>query len=240
MFCPKCGNQIPDGSKFCPKCGSQLGQAPAPAAAPATQPAASPYVAPVRATPGTDVLKIGRIVAAAVAIIAFFLPIVSFGAFGISASMSPMQMATGTQVMGFDMDGQAENFLFLAIGVLALVLALLPGRAGAIGGIVSGVLTIGFLLLWQSQAIGDAGSYATLEIGFYLYILAGLALAALGIASLVKKSWSQTLCRARAGPLRGVGVRPFSVRHGGADFLSGMAARLVGLRFGARPLAPHW
>ena len=67
MFCPKCGNQIPDGSKFCPKCGSQLGQAPAPAAAPATQPAASPYVAPVRATPGTDVLKIGRIVAAAVA-----------------------------------------------------------------------------------------------------------------------------------------------------------------------------
>ena len=97
--------------------------------------------------------KIGRIVAAAVAIIAFFLPIVSFGAFGISASMSPMQMATGTEVMGFDMDGQAENFLFLAIGVLALVLALLPGRAGAIGGIVSGVLTIGFLLLWQSQAI---------------------------------------------------------------------------------------
>ena len=89
--------------------------------------------------------------------------------------------------MGFDMDGQAENFLFLAIGVLALVLALLPGRAGAIGGIVSGVLTIGFLLLWQGQAIGDAGSYATLEIGFYLYILAGLALAALGIASLVKK-----------------------------------------------------
>ena len=187
MFCSKCGNQIPDGSKFCPKCGSQLGQVPAPAAAPATQPAASPCVAPVRATPGTDVLKIGRIVAAAVAIIAFFLPIVSFGAFGISASMSPMQMATGTEVMGFDMDGQAENFLFLAIGVLALVLALLPGRAGAIGGIVSGVLTIGFLLLWQGQAIGDAGSYATLEIGFYLYILAGLALAALGIASLVKK-----------------------------------------------------
>ena len=54
MFCPKCGNQIPDGSKFCPKCGSQLGQAPAPAAVPATQPVASPYVAPVKATPGTS------------------------------------------------------------------------------------------------------------------------------------------------------------------------------------------
>ena len=96
-------------------------------------------------------------------------------------------MATGTQVMGFDMDGQGENFLFLAIGVLALVLALLPGRAGAIGGIVSGVFTIGFLLLWQNQAIGDAGSYATLEIGFYLYVLAGIALIALGVAALAKK-----------------------------------------------------
>lgn len=24
MFCPKCGNQIPDGATFCPKCGAQL------------------------------------------------------------------------------------------------------------------------------------------------------------------------------------------------------------------------
>ena len=187
MFCPKCGNQIPDGSKFCPKCGSQLGQAPAPAAVPATQPVASPYVAPVKATPGTDVLKIGRIVAAAVAIIAFFLPIVSFGAFGISASMSPMQMAAGTEVMGFSLDGQPENFLFLVIGIIALVLALLPGKAAGIGSIVAGVLTLGFIVLWHGQAVGDLGSYATLEIGFYLYVLAGIALVALGILSLAKK-----------------------------------------------------
>jgi len=26
MFCPKCGNQLPDGSAFCGKCGVQLGQ----------------------------------------------------------------------------------------------------------------------------------------------------------------------------------------------------------------------
>ena len=187
MFCPKCGTQIPDGSKFCPKCGNQLA-APASAPPPATQPAPSPYAAtPVKATSNMDALKVGRIVAAAAAIVAFFLPIVSFGAFGISASMSPLQMATGTSVMGFDMDGQAENFLFLVIGVASLVLVLLPGRAGSIGGIVAGVLTIGFLLLWQNQAIGDAGSYATLEIGFYLYVFAGIALAALGIVSLVKK-----------------------------------------------------
>lgn len=25
MFCPKCGNQLPDGSAFCGKCGAKLG-----------------------------------------------------------------------------------------------------------------------------------------------------------------------------------------------------------------------
>lgn len=188
MFCPKCGSQVPDGSRFCPKCGSQFAAAstPQPAPQPATQ--ASPYAEPVvRAKPATDALKIGRIVAACVAIVAFFLPIVSFGAFGFSASMSPLQMATGTSVMGLDMDGQAENFLFLVIGVVALVLALLPGRAGDIGSIVAGVLAVGFLLLWQNQAIGDAGSYATLQVGFYLYVLAGIVLAALGAVALVRK-----------------------------------------------------
>ena len=24
MFCPKCGNQLPDGSAFCGKCGAKL------------------------------------------------------------------------------------------------------------------------------------------------------------------------------------------------------------------------
>ena len=27
MFCPKCGNQMDEGSKFCPKCGNQMGSA---------------------------------------------------------------------------------------------------------------------------------------------------------------------------------------------------------------------
>lgn len=180
MFCPKCGSQVPDGSKFCPKCGGQFAAAAATPVAPATP-------APVKATPSTDVFKIARIVAAAVVLVAFFLPIVSVGALGFSASMSPMQMATGTEVMGFSLDGQPENFLFLVIGIIALVLALLPGKAAGIGSIVAGVLTLGFIVLWHGQAVGDLGSYATLEIGFYLYVLAGIALVALGILSLAKK-----------------------------------------------------
>ncbi|HZJ77854.1 MAG TPA: zinc ribbon domain-containing protein [Clostridia bacterium] len=30
MFCPKCGNQLPDGAKFCASCGNQLKGAPVP------------------------------------------------------------------------------------------------------------------------------------------------------------------------------------------------------------------
>ena len=47
MFCPKCGEKIPDGIAFCPKCGNKLASQPAPAkpaaireAAPAKTPAA--------------------------------------------------------------------------------------------------------------------------------------------------------------------------------------------------------
>ena len=38
-FCPKCGNQLPEGAMFCSKCGNQLGAAPQ---QPAAQPAPPP------------------------------------------------------------------------------------------------------------------------------------------------------------------------------------------------------
>lgn len=36
MFCPKCGEKIPDGIAFCPKCGNKLASQPAPAKPTAT------------------------------------------------------------------------------------------------------------------------------------------------------------------------------------------------------------
>ena len=39
-FCPKCGNQLPDGAQFCAACGNRLGDAPN--AAPAYNPAPAP------------------------------------------------------------------------------------------------------------------------------------------------------------------------------------------------------
>ena len=43
MFCPKCGEKIPDGVAFCPKCGNKLASQPAPA-----KPAAAREEAPVK------------------------------------------------------------------------------------------------------------------------------------------------------------------------------------------------
>lgn len=42
MFCPKCGNNVPDGNAFCPQCGSPLG------AGDAAQPAQQQYQQPVQ------------------------------------------------------------------------------------------------------------------------------------------------------------------------------------------------
>lgn len=51
MFCPKCGNQVADGSSFCTACGAQL-NAPAPAVEPISVPAqASAPEAPVSVQP---------------------------------------------------------------------------------------------------------------------------------------------------------------------------------------------
>ena len=69
MFCPKCGNQIPDGAAFCPKCGNKFANKPAPAPAahaaapakPATAkkaaPAPAPSPAPKQAAPAAAAQK---------------------------------------------------------------------------------------------------------------------------------------------------------------------------------------
>ena len=51
MFCPKCGSQVPDGTKFCPKCGNNLGSNSVPGAGPAPQRSAGPTPQNVNYTP---------------------------------------------------------------------------------------------------------------------------------------------------------------------------------------------
>ena len=77
MFCPKCGNQLPDEATFCNKCGNQLqskrpeAQATAPASAKAS--VAIPKAPSVSMGGFTPVGILARI-AAVVAIVAMFMP----------------------------------------------------------------------------------------------------------------------------------------------------------------------
>lgn len=67
MFCPKCGTQLPDGSKFCSKCGAKIAPAqPVAAAAPASGAAPDPTVVPQPSVPQPK-RNVGPLVALAVA-----------------------------------------------------------------------------------------------------------------------------------------------------------------------------
>ena len=113
MFCPTCGNEIPDSAKFCPLCGAQFGEAQAqPAAEPAAQPMSQPayaqpqpapsyeqpqsfpqYAAPVAEAPAANkpdvagLLKNKFVIIGAAAAVVIVLLIVLFSVFGGSSSV---------------------------------------------------------------------------------------------------------------------------------------------------------
>ncbi|MEC4176571.1 zinc ribbon domain-containing protein [Adlercreutzia sp. R7] len=88
MFCPQCGNQLPDGSAFCGKCGAKLGAAaPAPAASARGSAAAAPaaFRAPSAAGPFPP-LRIAAIAMAAVALLFALMPWFSTSSAAVTAS----------------------------------------------------------------------------------------------------------------------------------------------------------
>ena len=86
MFCPQCGNQLPDGSAFCGKCGAQLGAAPASApVAGARGPVAAAPKAP-SAAGAFPPLRIAAIVAAAVALLFALMPWFTTSSAAVTAS----------------------------------------------------------------------------------------------------------------------------------------------------------
>ena len=51
MYCPNCGQELPDGSAFCGNCGQRMEAAPAPAYTPNPGPAPAPKPKPARSIP---------------------------------------------------------------------------------------------------------------------------------------------------------------------------------------------
>ena len=130
-------------------------------------------------------LPLARIIAGAVMIICFFLPL--YGLAGI-INVSAMQMTFGIDVYGSHLDGSFENVLFLVAGILVLVAAFaLKGKASDILTIVGGALAFILVIAVASTANSQMGGYLTVDyaIGAWLYILAGIVCIAIGVLQLI-------------------------------------------------------
>lgn len=192
MFCPKCGAQNADGAQFCASCGAPIQQPannPTPGPVPGPVPTPSPVnggVSQLNSLAGNlgGILPLARIIAGAVMIICFFLPL--YGLAGI-INVSAMQMTFGIDVYGSHLDGSFENVLFLVAGILVLVAAFaLKGKASDILTIVGGALAFILVIAVASTANSQMGGYLTVDyaIGAWLYILAGIVCIAIGVLQL--------------------------------------------------------
>lgn len=207
MFCPKCGAKNEDGAKFCGACGAPIPQpesTPAPGTQPAGAPAPGQVPGPVPGPAPTPspisggasqlgnlagnlggILPLARIIAGAVMIVCFFLPLYSLAGL---ISVSAMQMTFGIDFYGSHLDGSFENVLFLVAGILVLVAAFaVKGKPGDILTIVGGALSFILVIAVASAANDQMGGYLTVDyaIGAWLYILAGIACIAIGVLSMV-------------------------------------------------------
>lgn len=158
------------------------------------------------------VFNYGSIAAAIVGIVAFFLPMLtmnfSASLFGVDAgsanlSISGLQMVTGCDVTLFGytdtMSGEISNLLYVVPFIVALVFCfVLKGKARWIVQIIcaavslfmsvsaNGYLQQEFGSLETDFGVGSASAGYSLGIGFYLMVIAGIALLALAIFALVK------------------------------------------------------
>ncbi len=206
MFCPTCGSRIPDDARFCGVCGVKInrpGAAPVPPAQPApaqpgsvrpTAPVPAPFSAPgvrmpasVRlAAPGStyELIRLVPLASGVLALVALVLPMFGVGFLGFSGSMNGINMVFGGEVLGYSIDGDPFNLLLLVPGVLGLVSALvLHGRVARVAAIVGGAFGL-LLVMALGSSVVDS-SVGELQIGFWLFALASIALLASSVAGIV-------------------------------------------------------
>lgn len=122
MFCPSCGNQVPDGTTFCPKCGNQLG-APAPQQQPVQQ---QVFVqTPPKKSNG---IGVAGFVFALVAVFLGWVPILNWILWVLGALFSIIglfKQPRGMAIAGFIIS-------FIGVILLLLVFGALVGTGGMI------------------------------------------------------------------------------------------------------------
>lgn len=168
MFCPKCGNRLPDGSAFCGKCGTRLA-APAgaggrPTAGPTPSKAAVPNAAPSRpaappAAAKAPALAVAAAVLAAAAVVLSLLPWLEVdpvvpAASGYAGGLASL-LGAGDGSFSFD-----ESYAVWALPSFAGAFGDYASLYGALGGEGAGAASAlvggaawGCLLLWLAGVV---------------------------------------------------------------------------------------
>lgn len=159
MFCPQCGNQLPDGSAFCGKCGAKLGASTASAskAAPGTPKAGSASAAALAAK--APALAVAAAALAAAAVVLSLLPWLEVDPMVSAASGYAGGFASllGANEGSFSFD---ESYAVWALpsfagafGDYASLYGALGGEGAASASALVGGAAWGCLLLWLAGAV---------------------------------------------------------------------------------------
>ncbi len=125
MFCPSCGNQIPDQTAFCPKCGRQIGTAAQPQG---QQPPVNQQVVIQNAEKKSNGIGVAGFVLALIAFFLFWVPVLGWILWVLGALFSIIGLFK--QPKGFAIAGFIISFIDV---IILLLLAFgLFGTAGLV------------------------------------------------------------------------------------------------------------
>lgn len=123
-------------------------------------------------------LETAQLVAAALAVACFFLPLVTISTPLFSYGLSMVDLFRGVSVIGLELAEPTKGAgLFVAAPVVAIALSLLLSRSKSWRGVpllVAGVLLLVFCFRWGQAFGGYEG--VSLSMGFYGYVLCGIVM----------------------------------------------------------------
>ncbi len=180
MFCTQCGSNVPDGTKFCTHCGAMMGTAqpvqPQPPTPPGGRRPASPRAAgPQEDTPGGQRIRRPRysnvvtLAGALLYLIGMFLPFFTVNVMGYSQSISILDTLT--------LSG-GPDFVIMALLIVTIVVLQIVKAPQTPSLVCSIILTASVFSEMGSLYAYNIAPYGSLEIGFWLMLIAGILMCA--------------------------------------------------------------
>lgn len=176
MFCPKCGTNVPDGSRFCPSCGNTFNRAPGKAAPMGMGQA--PFRAP-SAGGGFNTMQLVSIGVSVLALIFAFLPWLSASASFGASGYGVYKNSGSLSVFSFLQEGEGF-FTFIFIFWLIAILLIIAGALMMlftqkhsktlfiVGNVVLALVAIIwiFIVVIALNTYNTSGSFLTLSASF--------------------------------------------------------------------------